>query len=141
MLTPCKKEITIFSNFDGFKKNFSFTNLKTSILIISQNSSPFTELLDKTNVVYMFKSPLEECVSKENNTYVGLTTTTLSRRLTMHLNDSSSIALHLKTHSIPKFNFRKILVENTTIADEINKLRPQIQEALHINKKKKMKIN
>ena len=34
--------------------------------------------------------------------YVGLTTTTLSRRLKMYLNDSSSIANHLKTHSIPK---------------------------------------
>ena len=64
----------------------------------------------------------------------------------MHLNDSSSIDLHLKTHSIPKSKFRKILVENTTInAKEINKLRQQILEALHkeTNKKKKQqhKIN
>ena len=86
----------------------------------------------------MFKCPLGDCVSKENN--VGLTTTTFSRRLTMHLNDSSSIALHLKTHSIPKSKFRKILVENTTIiAHEINKLRLQIPEALHIKKKTKQK--
>ena len=42
----------------------------------------------------------------------------------MHLNDSSSIGLHLKTHSIPKSKFRKILVENITIiVYEINKLR------------------
>ena len=42
----------------------------------------------------------------------------------MHLNDSSSIALHLKTHSISKSKFRKIIVENTTIiTHEINKLR------------------
>ena len=72
----------------------------------------------------MFKCPLVNCVSKENNKYVGLTTTTLSRWLTMHLNDSSSIALHLKTHSIPESKFGKILVENTTIiAHRINKLR------------------
>ncbi len=38
-------------------------------------------------------------------------------------------ALHLKTHSIPKSKFRKILVENTTIiAHEIDKLRLQIQQ-------------
>ena len=62
-------------------------------------------------------------VSKENCAYVGLTTTTFSRRLTMHLNDTSSIASHLKNHSIPKSKFRKILVENTTIiAHEIDKL-------------------
>ena len=71
----------------------------------------------------MFKCPLGDCVSNENNTYVGLTTTTLSRKFTMHLNDSSSIALHLKTHSIPKSKFQNILVENTTlIAHKINKL-------------------
>ena len=76
-------------------------------------------------------------VTKENNVYVGLTTTTLSRRLTMHLDDSCSIALHLKTHSIPKSKFRKILIENTAIiAHEINKLRLQILEALHIKTKK-----
>ena len=86
----------------------------------------------------MFKCPLRDGVSKENNTYVGLATTSLSRRLTMHFNDSSSIALHLKTHSIPKYKFRKILVENNTIiAHEINKLRLQILEALLIKTNKK----
>ena len=60
----------------------------------------------------------------------------------MHLNDSSSIAFHLKNHSIPKSKFRKILVENTTIiAHEIDKLRLQILEALHIKAKKNPKIN
>ena len=71
-------------------------------------------LIVKTSYIYVQVS-LGDCVSKDNNAYVGLNTTTLSRRLTMHLNDSSSIALHLKTHSIPKSKFRKILVENTTI--------------------------
>ena len=56
----------------------------------------------------------------------------------MHLNDSSSIALNLKTYSFPKSKFRKILLENTTIiAHEMNKLRLQILEALQI----KTKIN
>ena len=61
-------------------------------------------------------------VHRKYSAYVGLTPTTLSRRLTMHLNDSSSIAFHLKCHSIPKSKFRKILVENTTIiAHKIDK--------------------
>ena len=91
----------------------------------------------------MFICPLGDCVSNENNAYVGLTPTTLSRRLTMHLNDSSSIDLHLKTRSIPKSRFWKILIENTTIiAHEINKLRLQILEDLHMKtKQKKTKIN
>ena len=85
----------------------------------------------------MFKCPLGDCVSNENDMYVGLTTTTLSRQLMMRLNDSSSIALHLKIHSIPKSKFQKILVENTIlIAHKINKLQLQILEALHIKTKK-----
>ena len=76
-----------------------YNKFKTSNLIISNNSSSSTELPDKTNIVYIFKYPSGDCVSKENNAYVGLTVTTLSRRLTMHLNDSSSIALHFKSHS------------------------------------------
>ena len=47
----------------------------------------------------------------------------------MHLNDSSSTALYLKTHSIPKSKFWNILVENITIiTHEINELRLQILE-------------
>ena len=62
----------------------------------------------------------------------------------MQLNDSSSIALHLKTYSIPKTKFRKILVENNNIiAHEIDKLQLHILEALHIktNKQKKNQQN
>ena len=48
------------------------------------------------------------------------------------------MAVHLKTHSIPKSKFRKILVENTTIiAHQINKLRLLILKALHIKTNKK----
>ena len=118
-----------------------YKKFKTSNLIISNNTSSSTKLLHKTNIVYMFKFSLGHCILKENSAYVGLTNTTFSKRLTMHLNDSSSIALHLKTHSIPKSKFQKILVENTTIiTQKIDKLWLQILEALHI-KTKKPKIN
>ena len=51
----------------------------------------------------------------------------------MHLNDSSSVAEHLKSHSLPKYKFRKILVENTTmVARKINNPWLQILEVLHI---------
>ena len=75
------------------------------------------------------------CVYKLS-AYVGFTTTALSTRLTMHLNDSSSMAFHLKNLSIPKPKFWKILVENTTlIAHEIDKFQIQIVEAQHIKTK------
>ena len=54
----------------------------------------------------------------------------------MHLNDSSSIAVHFKSHSLPKYKFRKILIENSTIlAHEIKKTRLQILEAQNIKTK------
>ena len=58
-------------------------------------------VLQKTNVIYKFKCPLGDCISDNNNIYVGLTSTTLSRRLTMHLSDTSSIAQHLKKTFMP----------------------------------------
>ena len=113
---------------------YNFAKILSSFLISR------LELVDEfTKIFPRAFGPFIDCVSKENNAYVGLTTTTLSRRLTMHLNDSSSIALHLETYSIPKSKFRKLLVENPTIIVlEINKLRLQIPEALH-KKKKKLK--
>ena len=59
----------------------------------------------------------------------------------MHLNDSSSIALYLKSLSTPKFKCRNVLVENTIIkTHEINKLRLQIREALHIKQENLVSI-
>ena len=106
---------------------------KTSNLVIRNNSSPSIVVLQKNNVIYKFKCPLGDCISDNNNVYVGLTSTTLSRRLTMHLSDTSSIAQYLKKHSCPTTQLRKILTDNTTILEhQNNKQKLQILEALHI---------
>ena len=73
----------------------------TSNLVIRNNSSPSIGVLQKTNVIYKFKCPLGDCISDNNNIYVGLTSTTLSRRLTMHLSDTSSMAQHIKKTFMP----------------------------------------
>ena len=92
-------------------------------------------MLQKTNVIYKFKCPLGDCISDNNNIYVGLTSTTLSRRLTMHLSDTSSIAQHLKKHSCPTTQLRKILTDNKTILEhQNNKQKLQILEAQYILK-------
>ena len=84
-----------------------YNKFKTSNLVIRNNSSPSFGVLQKNNVIYKFKCPLGDCISDNNNIYVGLTSTTLSRRLTMHLSDTSSIAQHLKKHSCPTTQIRK----------------------------------
>ena len=89
-------------------------------------------MLQKTNVIYKFKCPLGDCISDNNNIYVRLTSTTLSRRLTMHLSDTSSIAQHLKKHLCPTTQLRKILTDNTILEHQNNKQKLQILEALYI---------
>ena len=85
------------------------------------------------SVIYQFKCPLGHCISKNNNIYVGLTSTPQSRRLTMHFSDTCSREQHLKIHLYPTTEFQKILTENTTILEQQNnKQKLQILEALHI---------
>ena len=56
----------------------------------------------------------------ENSIYICLASTTLSRLLTMHLSNLSSIAQHLKKHSYATSAFQKILSDNTTILEQQN---------------------
>ena len=80
---------------------------------------------------------LGDCISENKNIYVSLMSTTLSRRLTMHFSDTSSVAQHLKKHSCSTSEFQKILTENTTILEQQNsKQRLQILEGLHIRNKR-----
>ena len=112
-----------------------YNKFKTSNLVIRNNFLyPSIGVLQKNNVIYKFECPLGDCISDNNNNiYVGLTSTTLSRRLTMHLSDTNSIDQHLKKHSCPTAQLRKILTDNTTILEhQNNKQKLQILEALHI---------
>ena len=103
------------------KRIIYYSKFKTSNLVIKNNSTPSIKVLQKTNVIYQFKCPLGDCISDNNNIYVGLTSTNLSRRLTMHLSDRSSIAQHLKKHSCPTTELRKILTHSTTILEHKKK--------------------
>ena len=108
-----------------------YNKFKTSNLVIRNNSSPSIGVLQKNNIIYQSKCPLGDCISDNNYIYVGLTSTTLSRRLTIHLSDTSSIALHLKKHSCPTTELRKILTDNTTILEhQNNKQKIQIHHIL-----------
>ena len=49
------------------KLDLSYTtkNLKIANLIISNNTSPSTELLDMASVVYIFTCPLGDCLQRK----------------------------------------------------------------------------
>ena len=69
------------------------SKFKTSNLIV-KNSAKIH--INQTNVVYKFICPFREWLPKnKNNSYIGYTTTTLSRRLTYHLSENSTIKQHL----------------------------------------------
>ena len=98
-------------------------------------NKPDTSLtLKLTNIIYNFNCSFEDCRLQPNVNYIGYTTTTLSRRLTMHL-ASGAIKSHFAGFHSRQLT-RNDLIENTNIlCDEtetsINRL--QIAEALYIS--------
>ena len=88
-----------------------YNKFKTSNLVINNNSSSLIGVLQKTNIVYQFKCTLGDCISDNNSIHIGLTSTTLSRQLTMYQSDTSSIAQHQKNIPVQKLSFRKFLLK------------------------------
>ena len=99
-----------------------YTKFKTSNLIVKNNTNSAKILLKQTNVVYKFKCPFRECLPKnKNNSYIGYTTVTLSRRFTHRLSENSTIKQHLIIkhnnciNQLTSSDVRKILTDNTII--------------------------
>ena len=104
-------------------------------LVSKNNQSPPPSDLQKTNVVYEFKCQTGEC-EHLNNSYIGVTTTSLSRRLTMHKGPGGGApkSHHENIHNLPIT--RNILVNNTKILrGENDNNRLMIIEALLIQSK------
>ena len=62
-----------------------YKNTKTSSLFMKNNMSANPDPLQRTCVVYKFTCPHDDC-RRHPKHYIGATTTTLSRRITMHRN-------------------------------------------------------
>jgi len=108
-----------------------YKNKKVSNLIMKNNLTQDNRTLKRTNVIYKFSCPIEDCVLQNNANYIGMTRTTLSRRLTMHLQSGN-----IKTHMRDKHNSnltREQLVSNTSIINhDPDFKRLQICEAILI---------
>ena len=111
------------------KIHIYYQSTKTKHLIMRNNPSE-TKRLMRTNVLYKFDCPSEDCRPRRNS-YVGFTWTTLSRRLTMHRQHGA-----IKTHMEDEHNTtltRQLLVNNTTIIhSNRDPRRIEIIEAIHI---------
>ena len=115
---------------DQLKLVIYYKNPKVSNLLMNNNPMHDNSPLKTSNVIYEFKCSREDCVPLNTN-YIGMTTTNLSRRLTMHLRDGAP-----KKHFKDRHNddiTRDELVANTKILKRCTDTRLlPIYEALYI---------
>jgi Ser-tRNA(Ala) deacylase AlaX len=110
-----------------------YKNRKTRNLIMKNNLNAQRGILQTTNVVYKISCPNEDCVLLNNINYIGMTTTTLSRRLTCHLG-SGAPKDHMRQYHGETLT-RHMLDDNVVILDrniDVNRL--GIAEALYIDR-------
>ena len=105
-----------------------YKNLRTSNLIMKNNLTSDPSPLRQTNVVYKFSCSFPHSQAED---YIGMTQTTLSRRLTMH-SQTGSIYEHFINHHNEKPT-RSQLTENTIIMTRAdNRFKLAVKEALLI---------
>ena len=105
-----------------------YKNTKTSHLLIKNNPGRTKAPLKEDHVIYEHSCTIEGCGSQS---YIGMTRTTLSRRLTCHL-QNGAIKNHYTTAHNTKLT-RKNLEEGTKKIDkETDSRRLLFLEALHI---------
>ena len=111
-----------------------YKSRKVRDLIMKNNMKRDENKLKQTNVVYKFTCPHEDCRLRQAD-YIGLTRTTLSRRLTMHLREGAP--QHHMDHTHQKKITRTDLTNNTIIMKSTNsRRRLPILEALLIRRDK-----
>ena len=74
-----------------------YKNPTTKSLLLRNNMCNDPSILKKCNIVYHYSCKKGDCALQNNSGYIGHTTTTLSRRITMHL-QQGSILTHNDTH-------------------------------------------
>ena len=116
---------------DNIKLTIYYKSPKVSGLIIKNNLSTDNSPLKANDVVYQFKCPFGDCARRSNATYIGHTTTSLSRRITMHLQDGAPKRHVEKDHKAHLT--RAVVVENTTILAKCSKRwKLKVLEAVYI---------
>ena len=110
-----------------------YKNLKTTNLIMKNNMNTETDDLRKTNVIYEYTCRIGECELQNDNKYIGFTTTTLSRRITMHL-VAGAPKLHTETEHGEKLTREKMTNNIEIIYSNDNFIELQIMESILIKK-------
>ena len=116
------------------KLNIYYRSRTTSNLIMKNNPNK-TPKLQLTNVVYEYQCNHEDCKLRSPKVnYIGHTTTTLSRRLTCHLQSGALQQHHQEVHQQPIS--REELVDGTNIiTEERSRRRLRVLEAVLIRER------
>ena len=97
---------------------FYYKNLKSHNLVMRNNPDPPPKTLQQTNVVYEYSCRICEDQHGKAAQYVGMTQTSLSRRLTLHLSSGA-----IKDHCMQNHQTvidRKSLEDNTIVIEKAN---------------------
>jgi len=116
---------------DALQLVIFYQNPTTCSLVMKNNLSCDRSPLKQSNVIYQYTCNLGDCALRTDCNYIGLTTTSLSRRITMHLQNGGP-KIHTITHHNTSLT-RQQMVSNTSIIDichDIRRLR--ILEAVYI---------
>ena len=97
---------------DRLKFVIFYQNRKTRDLVMKNNTAK-VRTLAKTNLIYEFTCPINECIRAGKTKYVGFTTCSLSRRLSLHL-QNGSIKEHFANVHHCKIS-RSEIVDNTNV--------------------------
>ena len=129
-----KRNLTTASENDKIYLRIYYKNNKTNNLIMKNSPSDNSnDPLKQHHLIYEFKCPIGEC-AHHNFTYIGMTTTTLSRRLTMHKQDGT-----IKKHFADKhhLNLERLHLDNNTkiIYKNSNYFKLKLAESILIDKK------
>ena len=130
-----KNHVSCKKSSDKLKFTIYYQSHTIKSLVTRNSNYSQTPTLQQTNLVYEYKCNKDDCERLHNSSYVGFTTCTLSRRLTMHLQSGGP-----KQHTTSRHNdnITRTMLENNTkiIRRETDPIRLPIYEALLIQQKK-----
>ena len=103
-----------------------YRNKKTSQFLMKNSPSADSDPLERHGVVYRILCPADGC----NHSYIGMTTTKLSKRLAVHLQEGNFFQHYMRNHGALK---RPLLLQSTSILDKDQyRCCLRLRESLHI---------
>ena len=111
-----------------------YKSRKTAALVMKNSCLPTVNPLQEVNVLYQHKCSIGDC-SRLTSRYIGFTTTTLSKRITAHLQDGAIRRHYMSEHGL--ILKRHHMEDNTSILERENDIkRLKMTEAVYIYSEK-----